>query len=210
MEIFKIKDNQVERQLLTAEVPTGEQEETRTEAQELRDAQEMTGEKVSAPTGQTGSTEDGAEVKGPDSFTLGGQPITKGTVLKVDGPLSRIFTDSLNKILAVENMSMVSMTMATYADMLKEQEEAGEAPPEVIHVQAYDANELTNGDVVDISNQITGGPEEDHIVVTESARGISSSSDMLHRLCKSTATKDYVKMKTAVETVAARIIGKRA
>lgn len=206
MEIFKITDNQVARQELTGDAPVGTTEETRTEAQELRDAQEMTGEKVT--TGTSGTQTEGL-VQGEGSFTLGGNSTEKKTVLKVDGPLSRVFTDSLNKILAVENMSMVAMSLTAYESMLKDQAEAGEEVPEVIHVQAYDANDLTNGNVVDISDAIVKTPDEEHVVVTESARGISGSTDALHRLCKSTATRDCVKIETAAGIVAGMLLKKR-
>lgn len=199
MEIFKVgkKDGEVSIGQLKVAGVTGERQSSdivENENEELKKAQALTGEDA----GKTASTGEGVQGKETgDSFKLGTEK-EQSIIVKVDGPLSRLFTDSLNKVLAFESMVLIPLTEEQLEAMKKDDQEYNETT--TIHVQAYDASDITTSDVVEISDSITKTDADDHVLVMESARGIRGAADSAIRVCAATKTRVHMQMRYAVET----------
>lgn len=204
MEIFKItrKDGVSQVDVGTANGSTGIREEEAfvdSEANELRQAKALTGdvETVKTKPAEQGTVADNGE-QGEPGFTLNSEPATQ-VMVKIDGPLSQVFTESLNKVLAYENMIMLPLLAEEY-EKLKDAPEYNETI--TINVQAYDANEMSTGDVVDISNEITKTTQEDHILVMEAAYGVGKATQIAESMCRALKTATYVRLNTAAVRVA--------
>lgn len=200
MEIFKIVRQGEGKQVDVADVQPEQvkpdpYQEVSAESTELKQAKAVAGE-VGANT-QTAPGEV-VEGKAPE-FTLDATE-KKNVVVKVDGPLSQVFTEALNRVLAFENMVLLPI-LAEELEVMKEEDESFNDLTS-IHVQAYDANDLTTMDVVDITNEITKTVQDDHILVMESARGLSNAVGSVDRMCTALKTKSYYRFSVAANQIA--------
>lgn len=203
MEIFKIERRPeasgVEAQEIKPEV-TGNKSDTGyvpTESEELRQAKEMTGEEV---PGSSAIPEGGSETEAEAAYTLGTAKTGK-MVIKIDGPLSKIFTEALNKILAFENMTMVPLLVEELEE-LKKDESFNDTVS--IHVQAYDASELTTNDVFEIADGITKTDGDDQILAMEAIRhhSLSNAVGRAENFCRDTKTKSFYHFNAACYRIA--------
>lgn len=96
-------------------------------------------------------------------------------VLKVTGALGAVFTDALNKMLAVESMVMIPMSEDALAEM---QDEA--TVPVIMHAQIMDPEVLQTTDVVEATNDVAQHPEESFVFSAESMKVTAAMSSMLH------------------------------
>ena len=208
MEIFKIErrgqDKVVTPQSVSnvVEKPEADQGLVLSEKEELRQAQAIAGEEVPGGTTEaTGKAEVGAS--DAPTYTLGDDKAPKA-VIKVDGPLSKVFTEALNKILAFENMVMVPLLVEEYEEMKKDVS-FNEATS--IHVQAYDANELHSADVIDIADGVTKTNLETNILAMEAAKGkkLSQYVGRVENYCRSAKVNNYYSMETAAHRVASLV-----
>ena len=199
MEIFKItrqgQGNGVAVQGVSSEKPLVEQQDQISEAAELKQAKALAGEVVqgqvvdSDTSGPVESTEPG--------FTLDASQKDK-VIVKIDGPLSQVFTEALNKVLAFENMVLLPVLAEEY-DAMKDDPSFNDTTS--IHVQAYDAHDLTTGDVVDITNEITKTTEDSHIIAMESARGMSTATGSAEAVYRSLKVASYYRFTSAANKI---------
>lgn len=199
MEIFKVgkKDGEIAVGQLKVAGDTAERQVsdvTANENEELKQAQALTGETVKKTVS---NTEGGQVDESGETFNLGGEK-EQAIVVKVDGPLSRLFTDSLNKVLAFESMVLIPLTEEQLEAMKENDPEYNDTT--TIHVQAYDASDITTSDVVEISDAITKTDADDRVLVMESVRGIRGAADSAMRICAATKTRVHMQMRYAVET----------
>lgn len=165
MAIFKISRDRVG-------VSLPPKAEAQTDEEEMKQAMGVVGE---VPVGKGDDhverTTDTPAAAAPDGEAAFGFSDAKSVVIKVDGPLGRVFTEALNKILAVEGMTMVPVADA----------EVVEDEGEVIHVHVVDTDRLEEEDVQHISDDIDKTDIALHLITTESAgsvlaRGMVSES----------------------------------
>lgn len=201
MEIFKItrqgQGSGVAVQTSTGQAAPVHEEDRLSESAELKQAKALTGEVVQGTQAPgdavaTGNTSE-------PGFTLDAGEKDK-VIVKVDGPLSQVFTEALNKVLAFENMVLLPILAAEYEAM---QDDPTFNDLTSIHVQAYDAHDLTTGDVVDITNEITKTTEDSHIIAMESARGMSNASACAENMYRSLKANSYYRFSTAANQIAA-------
>lgn len=150
-------------------------EPTKDEAEELLQAQKATGEVPDATNSTTPGLTTSTE-KGSFSKLFEVEESQRPTIIKVDGPLSRIFTEALNKILAIESMVAIPMTEDDpryQALSIKD--------PNVLTVEAYDASELSSEDIVQLSETVSKDETKDVLIAMEAiaTNRLSVSSGLL-------------------------------
>lgn len=202
MEIFKItrqaqrNDIAVQNVNATSVSDENNNNDQVSESAELKQAKALTGEVVQGK--QEGAAEQTTQaVTENPGFSLDAREKDK-VVVKVDGPLSQVFTEALNKVLAFENMVLLPILADEYEAMKKE---ADFNDMTSIHVQAYDAHDLTTGDVVDITNEITKTTEDAHIIAMESARGVSDASACAENMYRSLKATSYYRFSSAANQI---------
>lgn len=95
-------------------------------------------------------------------------------LVKIDGPVSQIFTDALNKLLVQESyMSALSGNIPKASPV--EQEDSDEVEPDVL-VLCWRADALNAKDLVHLSNLVTRETERNFIIAVESVNGKCSSA----------------------------------
>jgi len=120
-------------------------------------------------------------------------------VVTIDGPLGRVFTEALNKILAVESMMAMPMTPAALTLLKQEQPKT-----QVVKVNVFDEDMLKAGDVVDISNDITLHQEDQFVVAIESrreTRTVNSRTQLLSGLANHSNVQVSYRIQSAVRQV---------
>lgn len=125
--------------------------------------------------------------------------------VKVDGPVGRVFTDALNKALALESY----MTMIP--DNLYDEDEKDEDGEEDVDLQVYawDADTLNMSDAVEITNEIVKKTDRQFIIAMEAhdAR-LSSVVGLLDRYRKMPNVRICYTRSGAVDAVLTHLKGK--
>ena len=103
---------------------------------------------------------------------------TEQVVLKVDGALGQVFTNALNKMMAVESMVMIPMS----EDQIEEGGDTSKiVVPTIIHAEILDPSLLQVRDIVSISDEAQGHQGEQYVVATEGTH-LNRASGKLHLL----------------------------
>ena len=98
-------------------------------------------------------------------------------MVKVDGPVGRLFTEALNKMLATEGyVAMIE------PDTIVKKEETDHTPS--LQVYALKGDEIGMSDVVEITNEISKHDEKDYIVAVESVSQVTRVHGYLEELGK--------------------------
>lgn len=98
-------------------------------------------------------------------------------MVKVDGPVGRLFTDALNKMLATEGyVAMIE------PDSVVKKEESDNTPS--LQIYALKGDEIGMSDVVEITNEISKHSEQDYIVAVESVSQVTRAHGYLEELGK--------------------------
>lgn len=148
MSIFKIK----QRGLQTSQAKT----EDKTVSEELGSkAVEVSQESKEAlePSSKSASSTDAAQI----DTNAPGEAEKAEVMVRVDGPISRVFTDALNKILAVEGM-----------ETMLSDEENEDDDDDFIQVYCWKESQLNTEDVVKITNDISKHTERSYVIAVES------------------------------------------
>lgn len=206
MSIFQIKKLSDGQKVSTIEgVTDNTTNDLQDEKKELEQAQKVAG---SVPVGSEGQAEgQGTTVSEEDGKTFSLKPGEKEVVVKVDGPLGRVFTEALNKMLATENLVVMPLTED---DLRLRQEEDSSFNDEIlINVIAYDANELQSSDVVDVTNEIVKRPDTQYVIAMETIqhRGrVSNAVGLVESLCQGNKKiKSCYHLNTAVNLIMERL-----
>lgn len=99
----------------------------------------------------------------------------KDKTVRIDGPISRIFTHALNQLLATE-----SYMMTMVEDPAKEKAVSEEFPE--IQVYCWSGNELNSDDIVKLFNEVTSHVDKQFIVAVESNQGLNNAVKMLEMI----------------------------
>ncbi len=201
MEIFKIvRNGGVQKNEVSGvgEKQEAEQGYKPSEQEELAEAKQVTGE-VPVTSGATGEKEGQSDAPPEEAFSLGKEK-TGELLVKVDGPLSQVFTSALNKVLAYENMMIVPL-IAEELEQLNDENSYNDVTS--IHVQAYDANDLSVADVVDISNSVTKTTGDVQLIAMETLYNQVHNKALgaLESYCHSTGIRTSYKMRLAAESI---------
>ena len=149
MSVFKIQQQGIEMQ---------DQKGSSTEIESDKDlGKETMGEFKAAPD----TANDGV-------VSADGEPVEKPDLLvKIDGPVGRVFTDALNKMLVQESY----MTMSNDLFETKEKKEDIDEDDNInLQVYCWNGEELNLEDVTAITNDITKHKNRDFVIAIESAR----------------------------------------
>ncbi len=192
MEIFKLMRTQSGDQAgVVKTVKDIDQEDT----EEIRQAKMTMGEH---PSQQGQGSQDG-EVQGEAFSVETKQEEDAGLVVTIDGPLGRVFTEALNKMLAVESMMMMPLTKEALVAIKKESPKT-----QVVKVNAFDEDMLKVADVVEVSNEITKSQEDQFVVAVESRRAVrtvNSKTQLLTNLGDHQNVQVSYRMDVAVKQV---------
>ena len=166
MSVFKIQQNGIntenanKQQLEASEENTTQSAEVNTSEESKASARETNIEgAIAAP---------GAEAGGEKQDIM----------VKIDGPVSRVFTDALNKMLV--NESYMTMVPVDHKPSSTQQEQ----DQDILQVYVWKADELNTEDVVQITNDISRHVERDYVIAIESARSVSKSVGLIEELGK--------------------------
>ena len=156
--------------------------------------------------GEPGTIEDTTAVVAdkPKAGTEGEQsgtiPTEKAQDIVIQGPLSHVYTQALNLILAKESMGSISQIGARVID----KQEDGEKPKGV-YVYVADAKDLQQNDVTSIFSEICAYKEENpdnHVVLgLESVDGFSNAASLLSRTMSDMGVKVYLKRESCIGAI---------
>lgn len=144
------------------------------EADEVREAMQLVGD---AP---------GSKGEAVKTEPVGGEALSgegkKDIVVKIDGPLGRYFTESLNKILAIEGMLM---TMMATDEEEEDQETRFDIKPDLV-VTAMDGSALKFEDVTALNEVLKRYSTGDVVIAAESAsmKMVTRELSQYHVTCK--------------------------
>lgn len=194
MAIFQIKRIESKSSEAPEVVKVEDTQSTEAYQGEMKKAKEVTGE---VPV-----TEDSVDTKEERKpFSLDNEEVKKDVVVKVNGPLSHVFTDALNKILATESMVAVPMTQEQIDALLEEK-----AYNEVVqvNVSAFDASDIKNDDVVELSRDISIHPDQEYVLAMETSvkMKMNTTAGMAAKIFKDKASPCF-KIDRAAETLVA-------
>lgn len=190
MEIFKVEGKNVSKaQVSQSGVPEETEGYVPSEAEELEKVKLATGE-LEAPVAGKGE-EAGSSINFTDTGNKKGV-----SMIKIDGPLSQVFTKALNEILAVENMVMMPVLVEEY-ERMKEDPSFNDVTE--IHVQAYDGNDLKLSDVTEITDEVTKYQDVQHVIAVERAHTVSKAVGMVSNLCHLVKAREATRIKRAAE-----------
>ena len=97
-----------------------------------------------------------------------GEPVEKPDLMvKIDGPVGRVFTDALNKLLVQESYMMMSPSLFEDKDKTEDLDEDKEVG---LQVYCWKGEELNIEDVTAITSDIAKHQNRDFVIAIESAR----------------------------------------
>lgn len=200
MPIFQIQRKQdlpaVQQSASTEPPPVAIVDDTKTTPEEdLKNAKQVTGEDPTSDKDQPTDKRFGLEQPG------------KELVLKVDGPLGRMFTDALNQVLAMESIVVMPMTEDDLRLRLEEQPDQA-----IVHVKAFNLPDVTGDDVEDTNNEVIHETTQenltDFVIATESVQDSPKGAKNLGYLMELTRQNKKVKttmsIRSAVSMIAER------
>lgn len=123
-------------------------------------------------------------------------------MVKIDGPVGRIFTDALNKLLVKESY-MTAMPLQPLAKDTSNREPVEMEP--AVQVYAWHADELNLSDVVEITNDISKHTERDYVIAVESSGKVTREMGLLDQLGKMKNVKICFSQERALAALMARI-----
>jgi hypothetical protein len=168
MSVFKIQihrqpEKPAEQKAEDVNAQTLEGEELSEQPTDVKSA-EVPAETVGGPLNIAESSEAEKEEKEQDN--------PKDKTVRIDGPVSRIFTHALNQLLATESYMM------TMVEDPAEEKQAAEEFPE-IQVYCWSGNVLNSEDITKLYNEVTCHTDRQFILAVESSNGLSNNVKML-------------------------------
>ena len=128
------------------------------------------------------------------------QATGKEVTVKIDGPVGRVFTDALNKVLASESL-MMTATDAVVDTGEKEEDKEEEVD---LQVYAWKSDQINTEDVVELTNEISKHEERTFIVAVEGTE-VSSPMGILYGLNKVKNVEVVFSQEEAIHRVMKRV-----
>jgi len=115
----------------------------------------------------------------PDESTTMSAHAGKDIVVKIDGPVGKVFTDALNQMLAIEGFAAM-----INADELVKHAEHDESDHADIQIGVYSGSVdlLNTEEIVKISNEIIRHTNQDYIIAIEGVYGRTLTTESIRRL----------------------------
>lgn len=160
---------------------------------------------VPATTVEAGSEEVSAgEQKEASAVAVKTSMSEKPVMVKIDGPIGRLFTDTLNKILA--NESYMTMFSKMPVEM-HERDDSGDSDEEPdVQVYCWKAEALNAQDLVQVTNLITKTSSSNVIIAIEASSGrLSDAVKLLPAFEKMDRVKVCYSQQAAAEALVARL-----
>lgn len=118
-------------------------------------------------------------------------------MVEVDGPVGRIYTDALNKILATEGYA--AMIPASWNDKLESKEvQPVETPSRTMKVWCWDKDHLNHEDIVRITNDVVRHPNRNYVIAIEHHGVITEKIALLDQTCRDLGLKLHLSMDSAI------------
>ena len=134
---------------------------------------------VAPPENNEKNPEVGEEVQVPQQTEHENPSAAPGEkMVKIDGPVGRVFTDALNQLLVEEGY----MTMLPLLEARSEPEPKKDP---LLQVYCWTGNSINTEDVKALLNEVSVHPNRDYVVAVENIERVTSaisSLDMLSRL----------------------------
>lgn len=133
------------------------------------------------PENNEKNTEVGEELQAPQQTeheSPAADAVQGEKMVKIDGPVGRVFTDALNQLLVEEGY----MTMLPLLETRPEPEPKKDP---LLQVYCWTGNSINTEDVKSLLNEIAVHPNRDYVVAVENIERVTpalSSLDMLSRL----------------------------
>lgn len=112
-------------------------------------------------------------------------------LVAVDGPVGRIYTNALNKLLAMEGYTtMIPKQWRVGGRSTETREDLEihdvEDPSMAVKVWCWDTDSLNMDDVIKISNEIYRHPNRDYVIALEKSDRVTPEVAMLDEVCRVT------------------------
>lgn len=120
-------------------------------------------------------------------------------MVKVEGPVGRVFTEALNKVLATES---VELTLVHHAEQ-EEKPPLPEAIPTEVHT--FDGENVEMSDVVKMSETVMKSEGTEYVIAIENAKNSSRALVMLSELEQFKNVKVCLSMESAAYHIARRL-----
>lgn len=88
-------------------------------------------------------------------------------LIKVNGAAGHMFTEALNRVLALEEMT--TTLLPAYIETMEGEAERLYPKHKVIHVSTVDGSDIDIGDVLEIQKDVVDHQEDDYVIAVESA-----------------------------------------
>jgi len=126
-------------------------------------------------------------------------------MIKIDGPVGRVFTDALNKVLVQESyVTMLPAILSRKAALSREDDV--EDDRELLQIYALDSDNLNLEDVVSITNDITKHTNREYIIAVEAIRGrVTKAMGFLDELGKMSNVSICYSQEKAINTVRSKL-----
>lgn len=192
MSVFKIQLNSA----LTQEQQEAKKNETTQQPDTEVSEQVQRSEKDNMSVAATVVPPEGSAAVPP---AVGEAPDVK---IKIDGPIGQVFTDALNKMLAVESYMTLSPmgTAAAGADILQDLKDE-----EILQVYCYKADELNVSDMVAISNEVTKHTQRDFVLSFETAGNFPSILEAAENLARLPNVSLFLSRKAAANHIQSKV-----
>ena len=195
MQIFKLEPVAVSTPTGQAVGKVDEGNSSQTEQEELKQAQQVTGEK---PVDLEKPGDQPVVNQAAEQFSLGEMKTEQAPVaVKVEGPLGKVFTETLNKMLALEGIAAIPIGE-------EELEKIRAQQGKVVNVEVLSGEDLAMQDVVEVMNKSTEHQGEPYVIALEAIRegkAIPHAVGYLYGLEKLGQVKVHHRVGMAVEAV---------
>lgn len=124
----------------------------------------------------------------------------KEKTIKIDGPISRVFTDALNQLLSTESY----LTMVPQAIENEKPDDDGD-DDNVVQVYCWNANDLNVQDLTKITDEITRHTERNYVISIETAGHVPNIVGLASELGRMPNVVFCSSIAAGVEAVKARI-----
>ena len=158
------------------------------------------GETPETPVGAAGSTPAGENQNPEVSTTKDVHDDIKNDpkmLMKVDGPVGRLFTDALNKMLATEGYLTVMPNIE--ADQFDQETPEQDLPKNLVQVYCWRTDAVNTSDLVELTNNITRHTDRQFVIAMESTGKMSNGMGVLEDLQKMPNVKLCYSMESAVQ-----------
>ncbi len=125
---------------------------------------------------------------------------SKDVLVKIDGPVGRVFTNALNQVLANESY----MTMMPVEEIEATNGVSG-APRSIVQVYCWTADALLLEDVTAITNDIAKHTERDYVIAVETVGKVTREMALLEPLAKMKNVKICFSQEAAVSLVRSKL-----